>query len=102
MSRPKETGTGRKARGLAGHRLCRDKKEQDGQRKWDEGRERGQRERDRLVPSEMACFESSPGRIRRTAVWRRECQRQQTVDLKGWMVQTDLTWISLDEMVDYG
>ena len=22
-----------------------------------------------LVPSEMACFESSPGRIRRTAVW---------------------------------
>ena len=31
-----------------------------------------------LVPSEMACFESSPGRIRRTAVW-----------------------ISLDEMVDF-
>ena len=31
-----------------------------------------------LVPSEMACFESSPGRIRRTEVW-----------------------ISRDEMVDF-
>jgi hypothetical protein len=31
-----------------------------------------------LVPSEIACFESSPGRIRRTAVW-----------------------ISRDEMVDF-
>jgi len=30
-----------------------------------------------LVPSEIACFESSPGRIRRTAVW---ISREEMVD----------------------
>ena len=39
-----------------------------------------------LVPSEIACFESSPGRIRRTAVW---ISREEMVDFLEYAANSD-------------
>ena len=39
-----------------------------------------------LVPSEIACFESSPGRIRRTAVW---ISREDMVDFLEYAANSD-------------
>jgi hypothetical protein len=39
-----------------------------------------------LVPSEIACFESSPGRIRRTAVW---ISREEIVDFLEYAANSD-------------
>ena len=48
-----------------------------------------------LVPSETACFASSPGRINRTL----ELSQKNDAMMQMW--QTYEVWISRDEMVDF-
>ena len=48
-----------------------------------------------LVPSETACFASSPGRINRTL----ELGQKHDAMMRKW--QTYEVWISLEEMVDF-
>ena len=44
-----------------------------------------------MVPSEMACFESSPGRMSRTAVW---ISREEIVDFFEYDASSEETRVS--------